>query len=57
MVDKDPIRAAAFGDLVDYSPAQDDFCMELVYQTVGFLRRTRPELPVIVDGRVFARAG
>ena len=29
--------------------------MELVYQTVRYLRETRPEVPVIVDGRTFSR--
>jgi predicted kinase len=55
VVSKDEIRAAAFGPLVDYSAAQDDFCMELVYQTVRYLHETRPDVPVIIDGRTYAR--
>ncbi len=55
VVSKDRIREAAFGRLVDYSSAQDDFCMEMVYRTVCYLRETRPETPVIVDGRTFSR--
>jgi predicted kinase len=55
VLSKDVVRDAAFGALVDYSSAQDDFCMELVYQTARFLRETRPEVPVIVDGRTFSR--
>jgi len=55
VVSKDRIRAAAFGPLVNYSSAQDDFCMDLVYQAVGHIRATRPGISVIVDGRTFTR--
>jgi predicted kinase len=51
VVSKDEIRAAAFGSLVDYSSEQDDFCMELVYQVVQFIRG----VPAIVDGRTFSK--
>src|SRR5437764_9199405 len=52
---KDRIRDAAFGPLVDYSAAQDDFCMELVYRTVRYLRETRPGVMVAIDGRTYSR--
>jgi predicted kinase len=55
VVSKDRIRGAAFGPLVDYSQAQDDFCMELVYRTAGYLRETRPDIVVVIDGRTFSR--
>jgi len=55
VVSKDRIRDAAFGRLVDYSSAQDDFCMELVYRTVRYLRETRPDVMVAIDGRTFSR--
>ena len=55
VVSKDRIRDAAFGRLVDYSSGQDDFCMELVYGTVRYLRETRPEIMVVIDGRTFSR--
>ena len=55
VVSKDRIREAAFGRLVDYSSAQDDFCMELVYRTVRYLLETRPEVMVVIDGRTFSR--
>lgn len=51
VVSKDEIRAAAFGSFVDYSEAQDDFCMELVYQVARFVA----DRPVIVDGRTFSK--
>jgi predicted kinase len=55
VLSKDRIRDATFGALVDYSSAQDDFCMELIYQTAGYLHETRLGTPVIVDGRTFSR--
>ena len=55
VISKDRVRAAAFGPLVDYSSAQDDFCMELVYQTARYVHETRPEIGVIIDGRTFSR--
>jgi predicted kinase len=55
VISKDRIRDAAFGALVDYSSAQDDFCMELVYRTVRYLRETRPEVILVIDGRTFSR--
>ena len=55
VLNKDEIRAAAFGPLIDYSAGQDDFCMELVYRIVAYLHETRPDVPVIVDGRTFTR--
>jgi predicted kinase len=55
VINKDEIRAAAFGPLIDYSAAQDDFCMELVYRIVAYLHETRPEVPVILDGRTYSR--
>jgi len=51
VVSKDEIRAVAFGELVDYSSEQDDFCMELVYQVAKFIR----DVPVIIDGRTFSK--
>ncbi len=54
VVNKDEIRAAAFGPLVDYSAAQDDFCIELVYQIARYIRATTGA-PVIVDGRTYSK--
>jgi len=51
VVNKDEIRAAAFGKLVDYSSEQDDFCMELVYQVARYIQG----VPVIIDGRTFSK--
>jgi predicted kinase len=51
VVNKDEIRAAAFGKLVDYSCEQDDFCMELVYQVARYIRG----VPVVIDGRTFSK--
>ena len=55
VLSKDVLRDATFGALVDYSSTQDDFCMELVYRTVRYLRDTRPEVMIVIDGRTFSR--
>jgi predicted kinase len=55
VLDKDRIRAALFGNEVDYSTAQDDFVMNLMLQTAAwFLARNRQRI-VILDGRVFSK--
>ena len=55
VISKDRMREAAFGPLVDYSTAQDDFCMEIVYQSARYLWETRPDILVVIDGRTFSR--
>lgn len=53
---KDEIRAALFApDDIEYSTAQDDFCMEIMLQATGFLLRKNPERKVFLDGRTFSR--
>ena len=58
--DKDAVRAALFGpDGIEYSRAQDDLCVELMY------RAAEDELSgggggpahVVLDGRTYSRAG
>lgn len=56
VLSKDEIRAAAFPpQVLDYSSAQDDLCMEMLYGAARYTCRTFPGTPVIVDGRTFTR--
>lgn len=56
VLDKDVIRAALFEPgRVEYSQEQDDFCQELMLQTVGWLLAKDPALYVFLDGRTFSR--
>ena len=43
ILNKDEIRATLFGpDDIEYSTEQDDFCMDVMLQTAGFLLRKKP---------------
>jgi adenylylsulfate kinase len=56
VLDKDAIRAALFQpEHVEYSPAQDDFCQEIMLQTAAYLLARDAELHVLLDGRTFSR--
>jgi adenylylsulfate kinase len=56
ILDKDEIRAALFapGD-IEFSTEQDDFCMEVILDTAGYLLRKDAERYVFLDGRPFSR--
>lgn len=56
LLDKDRVRAALFGpDQIAYSTEQDDWCMGIVLQAAAYLLRSNRALPIIIDGRPFAR--
>src|SRR5881396_2957258 len=56
VLDKDEIRAALFQPAhVEYSPAQDDFCQEIMLQTAAYLLAKDAEFHVLLDGRTFSR--
>ncbi|HYW44931.1 MAG TPA: ATP-binding protein [Bryobacteraceae bacterium] len=56
VLDKDVIRAALFQLAhIEYSPAQDDFCQEIMLQTAAYLLAKDAELHVLLDGRTFSR--
>ena len=40
---------------VEYSLAQDDFCLEIMLQTAAYLLAKDAELHVLLDGRTFSR--
>ena len=57
VLSKDVVRAALFpGAALDYSAEQDDLSMRAVFAAAAHLRRTRPDLPVFLDGRTFSKA-
>jgi predicted kinase len=57
VLDKDRIRAALFApSLVDYSRAQDDFCVDVMYRTARWTLCRDPQARVILDGRTYSRA-
>lgn len=56
VLDKDVIRAALFAPgFVEYSAVQDDFCMEVMLQTAGYLLNKHSGLHVLLDGRTFSK--
>lgn len=56
IVSKDEVRHAIFApDEIEYSSQQDDFCMELMLKTAGYLLRSKPSRPIFLDGRTFSR--
>jgi adenylylsulfate kinase len=56
VLSKDKIRHAIFdGHDIEYSTAQDDFCMELMLQAAGFILRKDPARFIFLDGRTFSR--
>jgi predicted kinase len=56
IVSKDEIRHAIFSfDEIEYSSKQDDFCMELMLRTSGYLLRSNPSRAIFLDGRTFSR--
>lgn len=54
-LDKDRVRAALFDQRVEYSPAQNDFCCEILYRAVGWLAERGGTRYAVLDGRTYAR--
>ncbi len=53
---KDRIRSELFApEKIEYSRAQDDYCMGLLYQSAQEQLTKQPLVPVIIDGRTFSR--
>lgn len=56
VLDKDEIRRALFTPQdIEFSTEQDDFCMELMLQTAGYLLKRESLRVVFLDGRPFSR--
>jgi len=56
VLNKDEIRAALFPPAeIEYSTAQDDFCMSILLETAGYLLQKNPTRTVLIDGRPFSK--
>src|SRR5262245_32205625 len=56
VLNKDAIRAALFPPaLLEYSTAQDDFCVNIMLQVAEYLLRKKPDTYIMLDGRPFSR--
>jgi adenylylsulfate kinase len=57
ILDKDQVRAALFpGPMTDYTTAQNDLCMRVIYTTAAYLTRNQLADHVFIDGRTFSSA-
>ena len=55
LLDKDRVRDFLFQQYVDYSNAQNDLCVEMMYETASYLL-SKDEAPVvIIDGRSYSK--
>src|SRR5271165_6174649 len=56
VIGKDEIRHALFSvDEIEYSSRQDDFCMQILLETAGYLLEKDRSRIVYLDGRTFSR--
>lgn len=56
VLNKDEIRRALFGcGETEYSTQQDDFCMDVLLQTAGYLLHKNIDRVIFVDGRPFSK--
>lgn len=57
VLSKDEFRHSIFlPEEIDYSSRQDDFCLQLMIETAGYLLERDRERIVLLDGRTFSRA-
>jgi predicted kinase len=56
VLSKDEFRPAIFSpEEIEYSSRQDDFCMQLMLETAGYLLSRDPGCRIFLDGRPFSR--
>ncbi len=56
VLSKDEVRHAIFAaDEIEYSSRQDDFCLQLMMETAGYLFSQNPNKTIFLDGRPFSR--
>jgi adenylylsulfate kinase len=56
VLSKDEIRHAIFlPDEIEYSTRQDDYCMQVMLETAGYLLTKDPARVMFLDGRPFSR--
>jgi predicted kinase len=56
VLSKDEFRHSLFtAEEIEYSSRQDDFVLQIMLQTAGYLLARDPERPIFLDGRPFSR--
>ncbi|MFZ0860021.1 MAG: ATP-binding protein [Candidatus Sulfotelmatobacter sp.] len=56
VLSKDEVRHAIFlPEEIEYSSAQDDYCLHLMLETAGYLLSRNPSRLIFLDGRPFSR--
>jgi predicted kinase len=56
VISKDEIRHALFSaDEIEYSSHQDDFCLQVMLETAGYLLQKDRSRIILLDGRPFSR--
>ena len=56
VLDKDRVRSALFPpQAIEFSAAQDDFCIDVMLQTAAYLLHRDAHRRIILDGRTFSR--
>lgn len=56
VLSKDEFRHAIFlREEIEYSSRQDDFCLQLMLETAGYLLTRNPDRMILLDGRPFSR--
>lgn len=56
VLSKDVIRHSVFSaDEIEYSSRQDDFCVQIMLETAGYLFTRDPKRMIFLDGRPFSR--
>ncbi len=56
VLSKDQFRHAIFApEEIEYSSRQDDFCLQLMLETAGYLLSRDPSRMIFLDGRPFSR--
>ena len=56
VLSKDEVRHAIFlPEEIEYSSAQDDYCLHVMFETAGYLLSRRPSRMIFLDGRPFSR--
>jgi predicted kinase len=56
VLNKDEIRHTLFSaGEIEYSTRQDDFCLQIMLETAGYLLQREPSGVVFLDGRTFSR--
>jgi predicted kinase len=56
VVSKDEIRHAIFlPEEIEYSTRQDDYCLQIMLDTAGYLLARNPTRAIFLDGRPFSR--